>query len=167
MPKVGGRRVLMLLVRKKPDLIGRLTSSWKSNSLAFSWSKKVTAPPNCKRLSPTSDEYSTQIHQWSWRTILKLISKPILKPQGCTTSLTSTFCNNATIVIFWSNLENYLRIIKMGGGEMRFRIVNYCRMKDVLKEGGQPFSFSFKNPLAVMNGFSATSQMKMVGRSLQ
>lgn len=64
-------------------------------------------------------------------------------------------------------LENYLRIIKLGGGEMRFRIVNYCRMKDVLKEGGQPFSFTFKNPLAVMNGFGATTQMKMIGRALQ
>jgi hypothetical protein len=40
-------------------------------------------------------------------------------------------------------------------------------MKDVLHHGGQPFSFTFKNPLAVMNGFGANSQIKMVGKALQ
>lgn len=69
--------------------------------------------------------------------------------------------------IFPFNLENYLRIIKVGGGEMNFRIVNYCRMRDVLHNGGQPFSFSFRDPLTVLNGFGVNSQTKMIGRSLQ
>ena len=50
---------------------------------------------------------------------------------------------------------------------MKFRIINYCRMKDVLHNGGQPFSFSFKDPLAVLNGFGATNQTKNIGRALQ
>lgn len=50
---------------------------------------------------------------------------------------------------------------------MTFRIVNYCRMKDVLHNGGQPFSFSFKDPLTVLNGFGVNSQTKMIGRSFQ
>ena len=41
----------------------------------------------------------------------------------------------------------------MGGGEMLFRIVNFARMKDVLKNGGQQFSYSFKEVLLVLNGF--------------
>lgn len=69
--------------------------------------------------------------------------------------------------IFTFNIENYLRIIKVGGGEMNFRIVNYCRMRDVLHNGGQPFSFSFRDPLTVLNGFGVNSQTKMIGRSLQ
>ena len=60
-----------------------------------------------------------------------------------------------------------MRIIKLGGGEMRFRIINYCRMRDVLHNGGQQFSLTFKNPLSVMNGFGVNSQTKMIGRSLQ
>lgn len=50
---------------------------------------------------------------------------------------------------------------------MRFRISSYCRMKDVLHNGGQPFSFTFKHPLAVMSGFGVNSQMKMIGKALQ
>ena len=60
-----------------------------------------------------------------------------------------------------------MRVVKIGGGEMRFKIINYCRMKDVFHNGGQPFSFTFKNPLAVLNGFGVNSQTKMIGRSLQ
>jgi len=52
------------------------------------------------------------------------------------------------------NLEDYIRFIKVGGGEMIFRILNFCRMKDVFHNGGQPFSLSFKDPLLVLNGFS-------------
>ena len=51
-----------------------------------------------------------------------------------------------------------MRVVKIGGGEMRFKIINYCRMKDVFHNGGQPFSFTFKNPLAVLNGFGVNSQ---------
>ena len=50
---------------------------------------------------------------------------------------------------------------------MRFRVINYCRMKDVFHNGGQPFSFTFKNPLGIMTGFSVNSQTKMIGRTLQ
>lgn len=50
---------------------------------------------------------------------------------------------------------------------MNFRIVNYCRMRDVLRNGGQPFSFSFRDPLTVLNGFGVNSQTKIIGRSLQ
>jgi hypothetical protein len=57
--------------------------------------------------------------------------------------------------------------VKVGGGEMTFRIVNYCRMRDVLHNGGQPFSFAFKDPLVVLQGFRETSQMRMIGLSLQ
>jgi len=52
------------------------------------------------------------------------------------------------------DLENYLRVIKVGQGEMTFRIINYCRMKEVLHHGGQPFSFSFKDPLVILNNFN-------------
>lgn len=60
-----------------------------------------------------------------------------------------------------------MRILKLGGGEMVFRIVNYCRMKDVIHNGGQQFSFGFKDPLTVLNGFGVNSQTKMIGRSLR
>lgn len=50
-------------------------------------------------------------------------------------------------------LENYLRIVKVGAGEMTFRIVNYCRMRDVLQHGGAPFNLGFKNALLVLNHF--------------
>jgi len=50
---------------------------------------------------------------------------------------------------------------------MNFRIINYCRMKDVLHEGGQPFSFSFKDPLVILNNFNENGQVRMIGRGLQ
>lgn len=50
---------------------------------------------------------------------------------------------------------------------MVFRIINYCRMKDVINNGGQPFSISFKDPLVILNNFSENTQIKMIGRSLQ
>lgn len=50
---------------------------------------------------------------------------------------------------------------------MIFRIINYCCMRDVLHNGGQPFSLSFKDPLTVLNGFGANSQTKMIGKALQ
>ena len=50
---------------------------------------------------------------------------------------------------------------------MIFRIVNFCRMKDVLHEGGQPFSYSFKDPLVVLNNFTDSTQTKMIGKALQ
>lgn len=40
-------------------------------------------------------------------------------------------------------------------------------MKDVLHHGGQPFSFAFKDPLVVLNGFGENSQIRMIGLSLQ
>ena len=57
--------------------------------------------------------------------------------------------------------------MKVGGGEMIFRIINFCRMRDVLHAGGQPFSFAFKDPLVVVSGFSETTQLKMLGKGLQ
>lgn len=50
---------------------------------------------------------------------------------------------------------------------MTFRIVNYCRMRDVLHNDGQPFSPAFRDPLVVLNGFSENTQVRMIGRSLQ
>jgi hypothetical protein len=50
---------------------------------------------------------------------------------------------------------------------MTFRIMNYCRMKDVLQNGGQPFSLTFRDPLVILNNFSENTQIKMIGRSLQ
>lgn len=50
---------------------------------------------------------------------------------------------------------------------MTFRIVNYSRMKDVMKHGGQPFSESFKESLLVLNGFGDSQQTKMIGKGLQ
>lgn len=50
---------------------------------------------------------------------------------------------------------------------MSFRILNFALMKDVLKNGGQPFSYSFKEPLLVLNGFNDTQQTKMIGKGLQ
>jgi hypothetical protein len=55
----------------------------------------------------------------------------------------------------------------VGGGEMTFRVLNYCRMRDALHHGGQPFSFSFKDPLVVLNGFGENSQIRMIGHSFQ
>ena len=39
---------------------------------------------------------------------------------------------------------------------MRFRLLNYSRMKDIVKDGGQPFSFAFKEPLLVLNNFNVS-----------
>jgi hypothetical protein len=75
--------------------------------------------------------------------------------------------NNPTIVFYILFLENYIRFIKIGGGEMTFRIVNFCRMKEVIRNGGQPFSFTFKDPLLVLNNFGENGQVKMIGKSLQ
>lgn len=50
---------------------------------------------------------------------------------------------------------------------MTFRIVNFSRMRDVLKNGGQPFSYSFKESLLVLNGFNEAQQIKMIGKGLQ
>lgn len=50
---------------------------------------------------------------------------------------------------------------------MLFRVMNYCRMKDVLKNGGQPFSYSFKEPLIVLNNFAESNQVRQIGRSIQ
>lgn len=50
---------------------------------------------------------------------------------------------------------------------MLFRVINYCRMKDVLKNGGQPFSFSFREPLIVLNNFTENNQIRQIGRSIQ
>lgn len=60
-----------------------------------------------------------------------------------------------------------MRIMKISGGEMAFRIVNYCRMREVLHNGGQQFSLGFKDPLTVLNGFGINSQTKMIGRALR
>ena len=65
------------------------------------------------------------------------------------------------------DVGNYMRVIKIGGGEMLFRIMNYCRMKDVIHNGGQPFSISFKDPLVILNNFSENTQTRMIGRGLQ
>ena len=50
---------------------------------------------------------------------------------------------------------------------MTFRIINYCRMKDILRNGGQPFSLSFKEPLIVLNNFTENNQVRQIGRSIQ
>lgn len=50
---------------------------------------------------------------------------------------------------------------------MAFRLINYCRMKDILHNGGQPFSFTFKDPLVIISNFNETLQLKMIGKSLQ
>lgn len=57
--------------------------------------------------------------------------------------------------------------MKVGGGEMSFRIINYCRMKDVLHNGGQPYSMAFREPLVVLNNFNENGQVRMIGRGLQ
>ena len=74
---------------------------------------------------------------------------------------------NHLIALQHSNDREYIRFIKVGGGEMTFRIVNFARMKEVLKHGGQQFSYSFKEALLVLNGFGETQQSKMVGKGLQ
>ena len=58
-------------------------------------------------------------------------------------------------------------MIKVGGGEMSFRIMNYCNMKNILEDGGQPFSMSFKEPLVVLNSFTENNQVRQIGRSIQ
>ena len=65
------------------------------------------------------------------------------------------------------NTEIFARFIKVGGGEMLFRVINYCRMKEVFSNGGQPFSFSFKEPLIVLNNFAENNQVRQIGRSIQ
>jgi hypothetical protein len=40
-------------------------------------------------------------------------------------------------------------------------------MKEVMRNGGQPFSFTFKEPLLVLNNFGENGQVKMIGKSLQ
>lgn len=76
---------------------------------------------------------------------------------------------NVNHLVAIQNLNNreYIRFIKVGGGEMTFRIVNFSRMRDVLKNGGQPFSYSFKESLLVLNGFHEAQQTKMIGKGLQ
>ena len=75
---------------------------------------------------------------------------------------------NHLVTLQHSNGKDFVRFIKVGGGEMTFRIVNFCRMKDVLHHGGQPFCYSFKESLLVLNGFNdAQQQIKMIGKGLQ
>lgn len=40
-------------------------------------------------------------------------------------------------------------------------------MKDILSNGGQPFSFSFREPLIVLNNFAENNQVRQIGRSIQ
>ena len=40
-------------------------------------------------------------------------------------------------------------------------------MKDILRNGGQPFSFAFKEPLIVLNNFAENNQVRQIGRSIQ
>lgn len=40
-------------------------------------------------------------------------------------------------------------------------------MKEVMKYGGQPFSYSFKESLLVLDGFADNQQVKMIGKGLQ
>jgi hypothetical protein len=74
---------------------------------------------------------------------------------------------NHLIALQHAHDKEYIRFIKVGGGEMTFRIVNFSRMTDVLKNGGQQFSYSFKESLLVLNGFNDSQQVKMIGRGLQ
>lgn len=74
---------------------------------------------------------------------------------------------NHLIALQHLNDREYIRFIKVGGGEMTFRIVNFARMKEVLKCGGQPFSPSFHECLLVLNGFGDSQQTRMVGKGLQ
>ena len=50
---------------------------------------------------------------------------------------------------------------------MTYRILNFATMKDVLRNGGQQFSYSFKEALLVLNGFNDSQQIKMIGKGLQ
>lgn len=59
--------------------------------------------------------------------------------------------NNSNIYLI---SESFARFIKVGGGEITFRLMNYCRMKEVIQNGGQPFSLSFREPLIVLNNFT-------------
>jgi hypothetical protein len=64
--------------------------------------------------------------------------------------------------------KTFLRIIQVGGGEMRFRVINYCRMRDVVKNGGVPFSLAFKEPLLVMSNFNTeVKQVQQISKGLQ
>lgn len=74
---------------------------------------------------------------------------------------------NHLVTLQHSKDKEFIRFIKVGGGEMTFRIINYCRMRDVLKNGVQPFSYSFKQSLLVLNGFGENQQVKMIGKGLQ
>lgn len=50
---------------------------------------------------------------------------------------------------------------------MIFRVINYCRMKEVLLHKGAPFSFSINEPLIVLNNFTENNQVRQIGRSIQ
>lgn len=50
---------------------------------------------------------------------------------------------------------------------MLFRVLNYCRMKDVFKKSGQSFNFSLNEPLIVLNHFAENNQVRQIGRSIQ
>ena len=43
---------------------------------------------------------------------------------------------------------------------MIFRVINYCRMKDVFKRSGQSFNFSLNEPLIVLNNFAENNQVR-------
>jgi hypothetical protein len=40
-------------------------------------------------------------------------------------------------------------------------------MKDVVRNGGQAYSYSFREPLVVLNNFVDNLQVKMIGKALQ
>ena len=40
-------------------------------------------------------------------------------------------------------------------------------MKDILKNGGQPFSTAMNEPLLVLNGFNLNKQTEKIGKALQ
>jgi len=75
MPKVGGRRVTFVLLRKKPDLITSSKMNSKKIYLRPLLSGKAKFLVNFNKLSWISEGAFTQTLQWSSRIIAKLTSK--------------------------------------------------------------------------------------------
>ena len=51
---------------------------------------------------------------------------------------------------------NFVRFIKMGGGVLTFKIINFCRSKDILNniKMSQSFLRESNSPLLVLNNFN-------------
>ena len=98
MPKVGGRRVFIILSRKKSGPIARSMSNYKNNCPGFLWSRRETAPRSWRKPSMISESASTPTLPSNYKTAPKSPLKPTSKRPDSSMSPTWWPSSTTTIV---------------------------------------------------------------------